>query len=194
MAACSTTPSPSPREEGLEIKVDSNAVKVAVMDISAFDSLEYDNITRLHSQWDCDTAFINNRADIVSMDDVRLNYYRRKGMAENWEIIETFTQEWGLYAHAALRVKDVKGLKGKTIATSRETADNQLLMKFVSQAKIKSNEVFFPQINDLGLRLQMLNAAQVDAVMLPEPYASQAEKKHHVCLKKEKIKVYLLKK
>ena len=201
VAACSTTPSPSPREEGLEVKADSSVLTIAVLSTTAFDSLEKDvalgngkplRIIRLDSQWDCDTALLNKHADVVSMDEDRWNYYRRTGKAQNWEIIRTMEQKWGLYACGSLRLKEVKNLKGKTVATSRECADNRKMTEMLTVAGLKHNEVFFPQINDFKLRLQMLDNGQVDAAMLPEPYATMADSAHHTCLKKEKTKYYLI--
>ncbi len=129
------------------------------------------------SQMDCDTALLGRIADGGMADRERLAAYGKRagGLAIQWN----GTASWQLYVCGSLRVKDVKSLKGRTVAIARESAENAWLSQILQQAGLSAADVYRPQINDLKLRAEMLSGNQVDAAVLTWPYTSLASAEGH---------------
>lgn len=62
------------------------------------------------------------------------------------------TQQWQLFTCGTLRINSLKALVGRTVAIARSTDEELWLSTLLKQAKINSDDIFFPQINDLRLR------------------------------------------
>jgi NitT/TauT family transport system substrate-binding protein len=78
------------------------------------------------------------------------------------------------------------------LAMTRYSVTDMLGDIAVDSAKLAPERVFRIQINDVNIRLKMLENNEMDAMLLTEPQASQALlKKHHVLMdtRKEDIKM-----
>lgn len=137
-----------------------------------------------HSQTDCDTALLGRFADGGMADPVRLATHGRRA-AE----LQTLWQEEvarALFVNGTLRVKDVKNLKGRTVAVSPRSGDDNFLTQSLETAGLKANSVYRPQIASLSLRAEMLAGNQVDAAVLTWPYAAQAQASGQRCIYEQK--------
>ncbi len=130
------------------------------------------------SQWDCDTAIVGTTHAVGVMDSVRLAY--RQSMGDKLETLcTTAPQEWVVVACGTLRLRRPEQLRHRSIATSRHTAADHLIESVFRKAGNDFGEALLPQVNALPLRALMLDNNQVDAALLPEPYAGAARAAGH---------------
>lgn len=129
------------------------------------------------SQADCDTAFLNKSADGGLTDLVSVSHHNRHGA--QLEVVSGTDGEWTLLTGAGLRIKDIRQIKRHSVAWTRFTAPHYLMVSALKAAGIDLAEVFPVQINDLELRTRMLNNNQIDAALLPEPFAATARSRGH---------------
>ena len=82
----------------------------------------------------------------------------------------------------------MKHLDDKMLAMTRYSVTDLLGDLAVDSAKLKSERVFRIQINDVHVRLKMLENNEMDAMLLTEPQAAQARwLKHKVILDTRKL-------
>ena len=62
----------------------------------------------------------------------------------------------------------------KMVAMTRYSVTDLLSDMVVDSAKLKPERVFRIQINDVNVRLKMLENNEMDALLMTEPYATQA--------------------
>ena len=99
------------------------------------------------AQMDCDTAIRNGWVDAI----------------------------WQLLAGKHARLKKLGQLENKMIAMTRYSATAMLADVLVDSASVINEHVFRIQVNDLGVRLQMLETETMDAMFLPQPQATAAK-------------------
>lgn len=132
------------------------------------------------SQMDCDTTLMGKIADGGWCDNVRRRSYgkRMKHLTTMWE----GTQRWEVFTNKALRIREASALTGHTVGTARSSAENEYLQLYLKASKVNTENVYFPQINDLRLRTQMLAGDQIDAAVITWPYTSWARAEGHRCI------------
>lgn len=135
------------------------------------------------SQFDADTALVGGTAIAGTTSRKRLEMWNKKGMGGNLDVVCSVEEVWSLVACGRLRVRKVKDLKGLTVAVAREDASSVICDRMVVEAGVPAARVYHPQINDLGIRCQMLTNSQIDGAMLTEPYTSQARAAGHRIIK-----------
>ena len=74
---------------------------------------------------------------------------------------------------------DLKHLDDKMLAMTRYSVTDLLGDMVVDSAKVKPERVFRIQINDVHVRLKMLENNEMDALLLTEPQAAQARMLKH---------------
>jgi hypothetical protein len=74
------------------------------------------------------------------------------------------------------RIKRISQLNDKVIAADKEGHSYDLARMAVDSLLNAKQPVFIIQVEDLMVRLKMLTTGNVDAAMLPEPYATMAVK------------------
>lgn len=123
-------------------------------------------------QLDCDTALVGRWMDGGYADAQRLQepHMKRAGL----NVKSTGVDFWQLAVSGPLRVKDASKLSGRLVAVARESAESAYLDEILKESKVRTEDVFRPQVNDVALRAQMLAHRQVDAAMLCWPYTSVA--------------------
>lgn len=129
-------------------------------------------ITTYAAQWDADTALLGTSADFALSDPVRTAFQRGRGA----KVIAraAFPRSYSLVACGKLRLRTAQQMAKRLVGVARFTAADYLSEAMLSGTTVQASDVFRPQINDLALRAQMLNENQLDAAMLPEPWASLA--------------------
>lgn len=174
-------------------KEDSAALKIAVLptldclpfylaeDHNMFDTVVDIRLKFFSAQMDVDTAIINRRVEIGVTDLVRA-----ERMIKQDSTIEYFTATnayWQLITNRIARMTQLKHLEDKMLAMTRYSVTDMLGDIAVDSAKLKPEFVFRIQINDVNIRLKMLENNEMDALLLTEPQAGQARLlKHKVIL------------
>ena len=88
-------------------------------------------------------------------------------------VLHNSTLTLSLITTKSSRIKNIKSLKDKIIAVTRNSAVDYTADKIMTKAQMPLEALNRPQINDLKLRKQMLMLGQYDGAILPEPYATE---------------------
>jgi len=172
---------------------DSAALKIAVLptldclpvylakDHHLFDTVVDIRLKHFTAQMDVDTALINRRVEIGVTDLVRAE--RMKMQGTELDYLTLTNAYWQLVTNRIARITDLKHLDDKMLAMTRYSVTDLLGDLAVDSAKLKHEHVFRIQINDVNVRLKMLENNEMDALLMTEPQASQARLlKHKVIL------------
>ena len=194
MAACGQSYEETKRQTRMSrqeaMKKDSAALKVAVMPtldclplfVAEFYQL-YDTLrggVRLKAymaQMDCDTALERGRVEGIVTDLVRAKRMEMRGMKLRYPTVTN--AYWQLIANRNARVKQLKQLDDKMIAMTRFSATDMLTDRVIDSVKLDRDRVFKVQINDVSVRLQMLQNNEMDALWFMEPQATAARTMKH---------------
>ena len=191
------------REQRLKLaREDSAALKVAVMptldclpiflakDHQLFDTAVDIRLKRFTAQMDCDTALINGRVEGSITDIVRAERLMKQGTPLRY--VAATNAYWLLISNRHQRIAQLKHLDDKMLAMTRYSVTDLMGDLAVDSAKLKTERVFRIQVNDVNIRLKMLENNEMDALLLTEPQATQALlQKHKVILdtRKENIQM-----
>ncbi len=125
------------------------------------------------AQMDCDTAIRNGWVDAIVTDLVRAERLKSQGMQLRY--LTATDLQWQLVAGKHARLKKLGQLENKMIAMTRYSATAMLADALIDSASVVNEHVFRIQVNDLGVRLQMLETETMDAMFLPQPQATAAK-------------------
>ena len=187
------------REQRLKMqREDSAAMKVAVLptldclpiylaeDHQLFDTVVDIRLKHFTAQMDVDTALMNNRVELGVTDLVRAE--RMMKQKAPIEYLTATNAYWQLITNRVARITDLKHLDDKMLAMTRYSVTDLLGDLAVDSAKLKPERVFRLQINDVNVRLKMLENNEMDALLMTEPQAAQARLlKHKVILDTRKL-------
>ena len=137
------------------------------------------SLRRYNAHLDCDEHIINKDLDGAVSDLVRAERLKAKGIALEYPI-STGTY-WQLITNRLGRINELSQLGDKMLAITRFSATDYLGNLAVDSAKPK-NTVFRIQVNDVNVRLKMLQTNAMDAMLLPEPQATAARVDKHPVL------------
>ena len=164
---------------------DSMAVRIAVMptldclplfvadDCGLFQRESLDvKLVPFTAQMDCDTAIVGGSADGIVTDIVRAERLQRHGTSLRYVAVTDL--HWQLLTGKTARIKQLKQLDDKMVAMTRYSATAMITDHLVDSAKLVSERVFRIQVNDVLVRLNMLETGVMDALLLPEPQATVA--------------------
>lgn len=182
---------------------DSAALKVAVMPTldclplyvaqyyQLFDSLNGGvRLKFYNAQMDCDTAILRGRVEGAVTDLVRAKRMEKQGLKLRY--VAATNAYWQLVTNRNARIHQLKQLDDKMVAMTRFSATDLLTDRARDSVKLAPNQVFKVQINDLNVRVQMLQNNEIDALWLPEPQATQARMmKNPVILDSRDVKLQL---
>jgi NitT/TauT family transport system substrate-binding protein len=192
------------REQRREaMRKDSAALKVAVMPTldclplyvaqyyQLFDSLNGGvRLKFYNAQMDCDTAILRGRVEGAVTDLVRAKRMEKQGLKLRY--VAATNAYWQLVTNRNARIHQLKQLDDKMVAMTRFSATDLLTDRARDSVKLAPNQVFKVQINDLNVRVQMLQNNEIDALWLPEPQATQARMmKNPVILDSRDVKLQL---
>ena len=164
---------------------DSAALKIAVMPtldcLPLFVAAHYELFDTLRggvrlkyytAQMDCDTALERGRVEGAISDLVRAMRMDRRGTKIRY--VAATNTSWQLVTNRNARIHQLKQLDDKMIAMTRYSATDLLTDRVVDSVKLKDERVFKVQINDVNVRLLMLQNNEMDALWLTEPQATVA--------------------
>ena len=166
----------SKQEKARLDSIDRASLKIGVM--PTLDCLPV-HLYRYNAQMDCDTAIARGRVEGTVTDLVRAARIEKKGVPLFYPVSTNLY--WQLISNRKARVSELKQLSDKMIAITRHSATDYLADLAIDSAKPKY-EVYRMQINDLNIRLSMLLNNEMDAMLLPEPYATRARMAQNVVL------------
>ena len=161
------------------------AYKIAVMPtmdcLPAYllkDSLLYDTakvdirLCRFNAQMDCDTAMIGGSVQAAFSDLVRTERLKHRNKVLMHYLTDT-NLKWQLIADKDSKLKQLSDLSDKIVAMTRYSGTDLLTDMAVKKAKPKY-QVFRVQVNDVLVRLAMLQNHEIDAYWFAEPQATKA--------------------
>lgn len=161
------------------------AYKIAVMPtmdcLPAYllkDSLLYDTakvdirLCRFNAQMDCDTAMIGGSVQAVFSDLVRTERLKHRNKVLMHYLTDT-NLNWQLIADMDSKLKQLSDLSDKIVAMTRFSGTDLLTDMAVKKAKPKY-QVFRVQVNDVLVRLAMLQNHEIDAYWFAEPQITKA--------------------
>ena len=180
------------------MREDSAALKVAVLptldclpiylakEHQMFDTAVDIRLKLFTAQMDIDTALANNRVEVGVSDLVRVERLKKQG--DSLRYLTSTNAYWQLVTNRGARILDLKHLDDKMLAMTRYSVTDLLGDFAVDSAKLKTERVFRIQINDVNVRLKMLENNEMDALILTEPQAAAARLlKHKVLLDTRKL-------
>jgi len=129
------------------------------------------------SQWDCDTAITGRTQAIGATDLVRVATLTRQG--HRLTSLQALEREYRLMVCGKLRLRTLAQLRLHTVGASRRSAADYWWREAMAKAGIPIGDALRPQINALPVRTAMLDENQLDAALLPEPYATKARLAGH---------------
>ena len=130
---------------------------------------------------DCDTALMRGRVEGTVSDLVRAKYMEKKGFKLRY--MATTNAYWQLISNRNMRIRQLKQLEDKMVAMTRFSATDMLTDRVTDSVKLDKEKVFKVQVNDVNVRMLMLQNNEIDALWLTEPQATIAcEMKHHVLM------------
>ena len=161
------------------------AYKIAVMPtmdcLPAYllkDSLLYDTakvdirLCRFNAQMDCDTAMIGGSVQAAFSDLVRTERLKHRNKVLMHYLTDT-NLNWQLIADKDSKLKKLSDLSDKIVAMTRFSGTDLLTDMAVKKAKPKY-QVFRVQVNDVLVRLAMLQNHEIDAYWFAEPQITKA--------------------
>lgn len=134
----------------------------------------------LTAHMDCDTALTNGSVLIAFSDVIRAQRLIRKRVPLT--LLSQTLLSWELVTNHKSRITTPKSLKEKFVAITRFSATDYLAEKFVDSIRLKREDVYRAQINDIKVRIRMLANNGLDGALLPEPYATEAIGMNHSLL------------
>jgi len=161
------------------------AYKIAVMPtmdcLPAYllkDSLLYDTakvdirLCRFNAQMDCDTAMIGGSVQAAFSDLVRTERLKHRNKVLMHYLTDT-NLNWQLIADKDSKLKQLSDLSDKIVAMTRFSGTDLLTDMAVKKTNPKY-QVFRVQVNDVLVRLAMLQNHEIDAYWFSEPQITKA--------------------
>lgn len=143
-----------------------------------YDSLGLDlSIVKFFSANDRDAAFQSGNIDGTVIDYTGAALQQANGIP--LAIVMENDGYFHFIAGRSSNITDIKQLKGKNIAVSRNTVIEYSTDQVLAKAGLSPDAVNKPEINKIPLRLEMLQNGQIDASIFPDPFATMAMRNGH---------------
>ena len=172
------------------MRKDSAALKVAVLPTldclplyvaeyyQLFDTIRGGvRLKRFTAQMDCDTAMERGRVEGTVTDLVRAIRMQQRGTKLRY--VTVTNAYWQLITNRNARIHQLKQLDDKMVAMTRFSFTDMLTDRVIDSVKLKEERVFKVQINDVNVRMLMLQNNEMDALWMTEPQASMARLMKH---------------
>ena len=175
---------PAPTAEELAQR-DSAALHVALMPVQdcfpfylaertgIYERLGVDVRIRTYmAQLDIDTTLAQGHVEVAYSDLARAIMLQQD--STDVRAIASFDGRLDLITPRKARVRKLNQLKEKMVAVARHSVTDYWSDRLTDTASFQRSDIFRPQINNLRIRTDMLCNGTMDAVFLPEPFASEA--------------------
>ena len=134
------------------------------------------------AQMDQDTAVAGGTVHGLTTDSERMAWLSSHGTP--LQQVARTSLSWQLLTNKAARLTLLSQLDDKMVAMTRYSATDKLAAHLVDSAGLQPERVFRVQVNDVLVRLAMLKNGTMDAMLLPEPQATEARLDGHPVLYK----------
>ena len=124
------------------------------------------------AQMDCDTALERKRVEGMVTDLVRAVRINNSGTKIRY--VAVTNAYWQLIGNRLSRVKQIKQLNDKIVGMTRYSLTDMLCDRVADSLKIPREHLFKVQLNDIKVRMLMLQNNEIDALWLTEPQATMA--------------------
>ncbi len=124
------------------------------------------------SSKDRDAAFQAGKLDGMCCDLMSLCIYQNAGI--DLRATGMTEGEYWVVAGKSSGIQSVADLKGKSVAISEKTLIEYVLDRTLEASDLTADDVTKTAVPAVPTRLELLNAAQVDAAVLPQPYGTFA--------------------
>lgn len=121
---------------------------------------------------DCDTAIAGGSVHAMPTDLVRGERLVSQGTPLRYVAVTSL--QWQLLTAKTARIKKLAQMDDKMMAMTRYSATAMMADHLVDSARLEHERVFRIQVNDVLVRLNMMENSIMDAVLLPEPLATAA--------------------
>lgn len=138
------------------------------------------NFQSFKNSKDRDAAFQTGNLDGVICDEIAISLYQNADF--DVKITGITDGDFMLIANAKSGIKSVNDIKGKSVAISEKTSIEYSLDKILEKNSLNPKDVKKSIVPAIPTRLEMLRNNNVDAALLPEPFASLAIKDGGVLL------------
>lgn len=128
-------------------------------------------IIPFNAQMDCEQALLNRQVECAVTDIFRAE--RMKTKDPGIKYITSSEAYWQLISNRKARITEIRHLSEKMVAMARYSATDYLVNVALDSVHTP-NSVFRIQVNDVTVRLSMLQNNAMDAMMLTEPQATTA--------------------
>lgn len=183
-------------------KEDSLALKVAVLSsadcdflrvadsLRLYDTLGVDvHLRRYNSLSECRYALNHKMVEAAVIDSVLAEEMKKTDDIDLTLSVPTALR-WKFLTAKKSRVSRFGQLAEKVIATDSHGASRRLALNAVDSIVKKKKEIYIIQCEDVSVRAKMLITGNIDAALLPEPFATQALRKGAVELPLKDGKTY----
>ncbi len=190
LIACGEKSQDKPQVRKSESKEDSLAFHLALtptVDCLPFFYAEQNGIfkkqglhTKLHlcnAVFECDTLLLTGKVQGALSDEFRMEKFRGDGL--KLTPVMRLRSEWSIFGSNVLKLKSAKDLRNRTVVGERFSLSEFLIKETLRGYGLTDVDILMPQINALFLRTQMLDNNQIDAAILPEPFATMARVAGH---------------
>lgn len=124
------------------------------------------------AQMDCDTALERKRVEGMITDLVRAKRIEQRGMKLRYTAVTN--AYWQLIANRQSRIRLLNQLSDKMVGMTRYSITDMLTDYVTDTVRIPKEHLFKIQLNDLKVRMMMLQNNEIDALWLTEPQATMA--------------------
>lgn len=124
------------------------------------------------AQLDIDTTLAKGHVEVGYSDLARAIMLQQD--STDVRAIAAFEGRLDLITPRKARVRKLNQLKEKMVAVARHSVTDYWSDRLTDTASFARSDIFRPQINNLRIRTDMLCNSTMDAVFLPEPFASEA--------------------
>lgn len=128
----------------------------------------------------CDHALAKSKADAAYTDVFRAVVMQQAGIDVG--LVTGFDEELCLVVGRTTRLRRTESLLKRMVAIDRFSAADYLCDRVAAYAHIDPEEIYRPQINNLVLRGRMLINNQIEAAVLPQPWALALNMQGHPTL------------
>ena len=147
-----------------------------------FDTLGVDiRPKQFTSQLDCQEALKKGSIEGGVTDLVRAERMIRRGTPLQY--MTATNTYWQMVSNRMARVNELKQMVDKMVAITNHSATDMLTQMWIDSCKLKQTDVFRIPVNDVHVRMLMLHNNEMDAVMLTEPQATEAQLFKHSVLR-----------
>lgn len=166
---------------------DSAALKVGVMptadclpiavakELRLFDTLGVDvRLRRYHALSECRKALTDGLVEGAAIDSISMNELKAKGIALTGAMNTDLS--WQFLTSKKARISRISQMSDKIIGADSHGMTRKIAEHAIDSMLRHKQYVFIVQIEDIRVRQSMLATGNIDAALLPEPFATKARK------------------